>query len=275
VLTLEAGFDPDLFIRRKGKDAYQDALKQSQRYFDYLIERARSQFAARNAEGKVKAVNYLLPHVQRVPSRIVRDELSQEIAQKLGIDSAVLRQELKHAVTNRSSATLKAPAEAQITDAEKILIRALVSASEMQTGERTSSRDGAEEEFDPARQARFVLQANQLHLGLATEGLIATLLAAESMADAMELPMADFDRHLLASILMKEEEELTAERLEGAVRALRKIQLKRKMEQVQHELQHKKHEPDRLRLLLREKDRLKRALMDPGLGEAGGIADSA
>jgi DNA primase len=276
VLTLEAGFDPDLFIRRKGKDAYQDALKQSQRYFDYLIERARSQFAARNAEGKVKAVNYLLPHIQRVPSRIVRDELSQEIAQKLGIDSAVLRQELKHAVTNRSSATLKAPAEAQITASEKILIRALVSASEMQTGERTSSRDGAEEEFDPARQARFVLQANRLHLGLATEGLIATLLAAEStMADAMELPMADFDRHLLASILMKEEEELTAERLEGAVRALRKIQLKRKMEQVQHELQHKKHEPDRLRLLLREKDRLKRALMDPGLGEAGGMADSA
>jgi DNA primase len=276
VLTLEAGFDPDLFIRRKGKDAYQNALKQSQRYFDYLIERARSQFAARNAEGKVKAVNYLLPHIQRVPSRIVRDELSQEIAQKLGIDSAVLRQELKHAVTNRSSATLKAPAEAQITDSEKILIRALVSASEMQTGERTSSRDGAEEEFDPARQARFVLQAHQLHLGLATEGLIATLLRAETnMADAMELPLADFERHLLASILMKEEEELTAERLEGAVRALRKIQLKRKMEQVQHELQHKKHEPDRLRLLLREKDRLKRALMDPGLGEAGGIADSA
>ena len=47
------------------------------------------------------------------------------------------------------------------------------------------------------------------------------------------------------------------------------------MDQVQYELQHKKHEPDRLRVLLREKDRLKRALMDPGLGESGGIAGSA
>ena len=45
VLTLEAGFDPDLFIRRKGKDAYGEALKHSQRYFDYLIERAQSQFS--------------------------------------------------------------------------------------------------------------------------------------------------------------------------------------------------------------------------------------
>ncbi|HEX7158727.1 MAG TPA: CHC2 zinc finger domain-containing protein, partial [Edaphobacter sp.] len=34
VLTLESGFDPDLFIRRKGKDAYAEALRHSQRYFD-------------------------------------------------------------------------------------------------------------------------------------------------------------------------------------------------------------------------------------------------
>ena len=42
VLTLETGFDPDLFIRRKGKDAYGAALKNSQKYFDYLIDRARA-----------------------------------------------------------------------------------------------------------------------------------------------------------------------------------------------------------------------------------------
>ena len=173
VLTLEPGFDPDLYIRRKGKDAYGEALKHSQRYFDYLIERAQSQFPIRSAEGKVKALNHLLPHIQRVPSRIVRDELAREIAQKLGIDSAVLRQELKHAAANRSSASLKAPVEAQVTDAEKLLIRALTSASEIQTSEEHfSARDGAEEEFDPARQAHFVLKNERLHIGLATESLI-------------------------------------------------------------------------------------------------------
>ena len=81
----------------------------------------------------MKAVNYLLPHIQRVPSRIVRDELALEISQKLGIDSSVLRQELKHAAATRSAATVKAPAEAQVTDAERILIRALASANQMQT----------------------------------------------------------------------------------------------------------------------------------------------
>jgi DNA primase len=274
VLTLEAGFDPDLFIRRKGKDAYGEALKHSQRYFDYLIERSQSQFPIRSAEGKVKALNYLLPHIQRVPSRIVRDELAREIAQKLNIDSAVLRQELKHATANRSTASLKAPVEAQVTDAEKLLIRALTSAREMQTAEQhLSARDGAEEEFDPARQAHFALKNEPLHLGLATESLIETLLkSGVDAADVMELPLPEADRNLLAAILMKEDEELTAERLEGAVRALRRIQLRRQMEKVQGELQAaRKHEPDRLRFLLREKDRLKRALMDPGLADQSAI----
>jgi DNA primase len=266
VLTLEQGFDPDLFIRRKGKEAYGTALKKSQKYFDYLIERARAQFPVRSAEGKVKAVNHLLPHIQRVPSRIVRDELAHEIAQKLGIDSSVLRQELKHAAGTRAAAAVKAPAEAQVTDSERILVRALASAQQMQPGEEhLSARDGAEEEFDPARQAQYALHNEGLHHGLATESLAEALLNADSaVADVMDIPRSEADRRLLASILLKEDEELTAERLDGAVRALRKIHLRRRLEQVQRELQSAVgKEPGQLQELLQEKMRLKRALMDP------------
>ena len=276
VLTLESGFDPDLFIRRKGKEAYAGALKNSQKYFDYLIERARAQFPIRSAEGKVKAVNYLLPHIQRVPSRIVRDELAREMAQKLGIDSSVLRQELKHAAANRSTASLKASAEVQITDAEKILIRALASATEMQTSEaHLSARDGVEEEFDPCRQAQFVLKSEGLHLGVAAESLIEVLLISEA-THVTDLPLPEGDRNLLASILMKDDEELSAERLEGAVRALRRIQLRRKLERVQRELQVARgQETGQLQALLEEKMRLKRALMDPSLADEGPKVRSA
>jgi DNA primase len=277
VLTLEQGFDPDLFIRRKGKDAYGEALKHSQKYFDYLIDRARSHFPVRSAEGKVKAVNYLLPHIQRVPSRIVRDELGQEIAQKLGIDSAVLRQELRHVASERSAASLKAPSEAQATDAERILIRALASARQMQPGERVSARDGArdvikQEEFDPARQAQYVLQSEGLHRGLATESLAEALLnAGADLADVMEVPCSESERRMLASILLKEDEELSAERVEGAVRALRRIHLRRRLEHVQRELNKPGVGDDKAlrNELLSEKDRLSRALRDPSLAEEG------
>ena len=276
VLTLESGFDPDLFIRRKGKDAYAGALRNSQKYFDYLIERARAQFPVRSAEGKVKAVNYLLPHIQRVPSRIVRDELAREMAQKLGIDSSVLRQELKHAAASRSTASLKAPAETQITDAEKILIRALASATEIQTSEaHLSAREGVEEEFDPCRQAQFVLKSEGLHQGVAAESLIEVLLTSEA-THVTDLPLAEGDRTLLASILMKDDEELSAERLEGAVRALRRIQLRRKLERVQRELQATRgQETSQIQALLEEKMRLKRALMDPSLADDGPVARPA
>jgi DNA primase len=270
VLTLETGFDPDLFIRRKGKDAYAAALKHSQKYFDYLIDRARALFPARNSESKVKAVNHLLPHIQRVPSRIVRDELALEISQKLGIDSAVLRQELKHAATNRAATEVKANAEAQITGAERVLIRALASATEMQAGDtRSSTREGADEEFDPARQAQFALQAEHLYEGLASQSLLEALLAAGTeTADVMALPKSEEDRRLLASILMHEEEELTPETVEGAVRALRRIYLRRRLEEVQLATQRTGLPLPERQALLQEKVRLKRALMDPGLGEA-------
>jgi DNA primase len=269
VLTLETGFDPDLYIRRKGKEAYAEALKHSQRYFDYLIERARAQFPARTGEGKVKAVNYLLPHIQRVPNRIIRDELAAEISQKLGIDSAVLRQELKHAAGARSATQVKSPAEAQITGAERVLIRALASASQISSAsDRTSAREGTDEAFDPARQAQYVLQAERLHEGMSSQPLLEALLqASPETQDVMELAKTDADRRLLASILMQEDEELTPETLDGAVRALRRIHLRRRLEQVQQELQRSGRQMDELQALLQEKVRLKRALMDPGVAE--------
>jgi DNA primase len=290
VLSLEPGFDPDLFIRRKGKDAYEDALRRSQKYFDYLIERARTQFPLRNAEGKVKAVNYLLPHIQRIPSRIVRDELAQEIAQKLNIDSSILRQELRHAATTRAASAVKAPAEAQITEAEKILIRALASARQMQqsliepnqikSSQREpneashSVRAGAgytkDEEFDPARQAAFVLQNDGLHRGLAAESLIESLLnASAEVADILQVTASESDRRLLASILLREDEILTPDILEASVRALRRIHLRRRQQAVQQELKQPgiATDKDHLRRLLAELEAISRALRDPGMAE--------
>ena len=264
VLTLDAGYDPDLFLRRKGKPAYEEALRGSQKYFDYLIERARTQFPVRSAEGKVKALNYLLPHIQRVPSRIVRDELAQEIAHRVGIDSGILRQELRHAAAARTSTSVKATPEAQITPAEHLLIRALAAASEMPSGAfQASSRAGSDEPFDPARQAQFALRKEHLHEGLAAESLVQALLdAGPESGHPMDLPLSESDRKLLASVLMNEQEDLTPELLEGAVKALRRTWARRRLEQVQREMVEASRLGDSARVaeLGAEKVRLKRGL---------------
>ncbi|HXY10861.1 MAG TPA: DNA primase [Terriglobales bacterium] len=277
VVSLDPGFDPDLFVRRKGRDAYAEALRHAKRYFDYLIERARVQFPVRSAEGKVKAVNYLLPHIQRVPSRIIRDELAGEIAQKLSVDSAVLRQELKHVAATRSSTSLKASLAVEVSDAEKIVIRALSWGPPIEAGRTPGAGpERGEEGFNPARQARLALADEPLHLGLATESILEALLHAPEGTDVLSLPLSDADRNRLASILMKEDEELTAERLEGGLRALRRIRLRRKLEEIQTALQAVgSQDPGRRRALLEQKVRLKRALMDPGLQEQGSSSGAA
>jgi DNA primase len=276
VLTLEAGLDPDLFVRRKGKEAYSAALKSSQKYFDYLIERARQQFPVRSAEGKHKALNYLLPHIQRVPSRIIRDSVAEEIAQKLSIDSQVLRQELKHAAVSRKSATVKPPTEAQVTDAEKILIRALASESQFQSEDYVSDRSGADDAFEPARQAKYVLSSERLHVGLGTESLIEMLLNHAPDTGIMDIQLPDGDRQLLAAILLKDEEELTADKVEGATRALRRVQIRRRLEQIQKQLEaFRSSDGGNLKALMDEKLRLKRVLMDPNLGADGNLATPA
>ena len=274
IITLDSGFDPDLFIRRKGKEAYGSAIKNSQKYFDYLIDQARVQFPPRNADSKIKAINHLLPHIQRIPSRIVRDELALEIAQKLGIDSKVMRQELKNVVTNRSATQVKTTADTQITGAERILIRALASATEMLTsGTRTTAREGTDEEFDPARQAQYALQSEQLYEGLASQSLIEALLEAGSeTADPMALPKTEEDRRLLASILMHEEEELTPETVEGAVRGLRRSYLERRQGEVQRAVERPGLSMAEKHALLQEKVRLKLAKRDPSGAEAGSKA---
>jgi DNA primase len=249
VLTLESGLDPDLFIRRRGAEGYGEALGRSQKYFGYLIERARAQFSARTPEAKVKALNYLLPHVQRVPSRIVRDELAADIAQKLGIDSAVLRQELKQAATQRSG-PVKSPAESQLTDAERIIVRALA--------------PGNAAAADVRVHADLTLRSELLHHGMAGEALIEALLLGAAASDPAALTLSEPDRRLLAGILMREDEELTLELVTGALEALRRRGLERRQREIRSQIADAERKQDNATLaaLMNEKLRIDRALAD-------------
>src|SRR5262249_27341953 len=146
ILRLDEGYDPDLFIRKRGMEAYVRALKSAPYYFDYLVDRALHQFPAKTPEAKKNAVNYLLPHVQLLPSRIERESLANDIARRLGIDSGVLRQEFKFAATRRATREVQAVAATQITPAEKVVIRAVSSPGREESGLRQSAVDALSHE---------------------------------------------------------------------------------------------------------------------------------
>jgi DNA primase len=243
VMTLEAGFDPDLFIRRKGVKAYADAMMEAPKYFPYLISRAATMFPVKTPEGKAKAVNYLLPYIKRVPQAIVRDDLANQVAQRLSIDSALVRQELRHAATNRS-VQFKSPADPQVSDAEKIVIRLLAPGVSAEVHELQSW-------------ASDVLMSEGLVEGLPAQSLLEWLLSPMEASAGSES-----DQRLLAQVLMQESDELTPELVESAVEALRR----RKMERRKRELStniadaERKNDIGALSALLQEKLAIERAL---------------
>jgi DNA primase len=260
ILTLEQGYDPDLFVRRKGAAAYSDALKTAQKYFDYLIARAQAQFP-RTAEGKVKAVNYLLPHIQRVPSRIVRDELAADVSQKLQIDSAVLRQELRHVAGARTATKVTPAPDAPLTEAERILLQALSSGSELAF--TFQDDNGQEQVYNPAEQAYYTLSSEQLHKGLRAESLIdAILKALAEGSDLMAMPLAEDERALYMSVLMKDHEPLSAELLHGAIGALRRRQLEHRQRELRRLIAEAERNSDSAAMarLMQEKQEVDRAL---------------
>jgi DNA primase len=260
IVTLEQGYDPDLYVRRKGAPAYGAALQSSQKYFAYLIERAQAQFP-RTAEGKVKAVNYLLPHIQRIPSRIIRDELAADVAQKLQIDSAVLRQELRHVAGARTSTKLAPAPVAALTEAERLLLQALASGRELAF--TFVDENGQEQVYNPSEQAYYTLSAEQLHKGMRAESLIDAVLQALAQGeDLMTLPLAEEDRALLMSVLMQEHEPLSAELLHGAIEALRRRQLEHRQRELRRNIAEaaRNNDPLAVARLMQEKQDVDRAL---------------
>jgi len=123
IVTLDDGLDPDRFIRERGVEAYTAALRGARRQSDYLIERARQSFPGASSEQKVKAMNFLLPHIRRMPEKLARDQFAADAAQKLGIESAVLREELRQAALKRRD-HIEARSTA-LTEVERVLLRAL------------------------------------------------------------------------------------------------------------------------------------------------------
>ena len=129
VLALPGGADPDKFLKEQGPEAYKKLLAQAPPYLDYLIGRAR-QMDRSTANGKLAALNFLMPFVQRLPNRLLRSEWATRIASELRVDEPVFREALRRAaVERRGEVKLKPELLAPVVkQAERRLIQMLVEA---------------------------------------------------------------------------------------------------------------------------------------------------
>jgi DNA primase len=239
--------DPDLFIREKGAEAYTKLLKESPPYVDYLIARAR-QMDITTGEGKLRAVNFLLPYVQKIPNRLLRSEWATRIAQQLRLDEPVLRAALSKAAIERRS-ELKAQPESLGRSTKPVERRLIHMLSEA-------------EDFRVELAER--LQQERLYEGMEAERIIAALIAASLASPPMATSdiagtLDDRDRRLLFEVLFEEEEIATWEEAESCLAALQRKQVERAVAQVQRDIESQPPGAS-LRALLERKQELMRRL---------------
>jgi DNA primase len=224
VLGLPGGKDPDTFIRTEGAAAYRKLLDGAPAYLDYLIGRAR-QLGVASAEQKLRAMNFLMPFVQRIPNALLRSEWASRIAQQLRVEEPVLREALRRAAAERRSEVKTQPALAgrAAKDAERRLVQVLMAANEF--------RERLAEE----------IRVNALHRGLETEKILGVLLeacAAGAATDttALESKLEEKDRRLLYQIAFERTPEVSLEEAESCLEALWRCKLLEELAAVQHQI---------------------------------------
>jgi DNA primase len=239
--------DPDLFIREMGADAYLKLLKEAPPYVDYLIARAR-QMDLTTGEGKLRAVNFLLPYVQKIANRILRSEWATRIAQQLRLDEPVLRAALSKAAAERRSEVKTQPelVGRAAKPVERRLIRMLAEA------------EGFRHELAQR------LQNARLYHGLETEKVFAALVIASLAGQPLQATevaavLEERDRRLLFEILFEEANEPTWEEAMSCIEALQNRQTERELADVQRSIEANPSAPE-MRGLLEKKQELMRRL---------------
>jgi DNA primase len=247
VLVLPGGADPDKFLKEQGADAYKKLLALAPPYLDYLIGRAR-QMDRSTANGRLAALNFLMPYVQRLPNRLLRSEWATRIASELRVDEPVFREALRRAaVERRSEVKLKSELLSPVVKhAERRLIQMLVEA------------EGFREKL------ALEIVTGSLHHGLETEKIMEVLVAkAGEPAEPASLAAAldEKDQRVLFEILFDQSLDHTWEEAEACLDFLRNRQIAQELSELEKKVQAQPQPAmEELIRLLARKDELRRIL---------------
>jgi DNA primase len=120
VLELGGGMDPDEYIRAHGAGAYRQALVSARSYFHWLADRARTRSDLRKPEGRVAAFQFLLPAIQRMPDRLDRLAVANDVAEYLRMEPDIVLDEFRKAAAERRRAAPKK--EQPVPDPNEVLL---------------------------------------------------------------------------------------------------------------------------------------------------------
>ena len=129
IMELDGGLDPDEYCKERGAEEYGKRLDAAKGYFFWLADRARARFGTGTVEEKIAGLQFLLPAVQRITDKLERVAVANELAGYLGVESNLVLEYFRKAVTERKETPTAAPKD-PTRPTEKILLNLLLASPE-------------------------------------------------------------------------------------------------------------------------------------------------
>jgi DNA primase len=128
VAMLPPGDDPDNFIRKHGGPAYQEKLRVSTPYLEYLLDRTAVEHDFNRDDSRREFLGKMLTIAARIPDAAARDQFADRLAHKARITEEVVRAEIRKAAVQKQTTVeeRRIPVLTQLKTAEKGLIWALL-----------------------------------------------------------------------------------------------------------------------------------------------------
>ncbi|MEK6408278.1 MAG: DNA primase [Acidobacteriota bacterium] len=246
ILRMPTKQDPDEFVRAHGVDRFRELLKTTQPYIDYIVDTSIAGHDTSRPTGKVAAINAILPHLARMRDKVARADYADQIADRLKIDSRIVREELKRTATNRkhSMDNKRVRAAEEITVGERQLLELMLSNEEV-------------------RRAMISALIEDDYAELATGAIFAAVIDMDKHAvefhfdNLTERVEAESERELLPALLMSDlawaggdDFDTLFKKATEALSSLRRRRFERMLDAIQIEIGQAEREQDSARVLL-------------------------
>jgi DNA primase len=251
ILRMPTKQDPDEFVRSQGVESFRALLKTTQPYIDYIVDVSIGEHDTSRPTGKVAAINAILPHLARMRDKVARADYADQIADRLKIDSKVVREELKRTATNKQQSldSKRVRAAEEVTVGERQLLELMLGNEEV-------------------RRAMVSAMNEDDYLELATAAIFSAIVDMDrgeidihfdSLVERLEV---ESERALLPGLMMSTLEwaggddfDTLFKKATAALTSLRRRRLERRLEAIQIEMGQAEREQDldRLQLLYEQK----------------------
>ncbi|HOQ68062.1 MAG TPA: DNA primase [Candidatus Atribacteria bacterium] len=248
ILPIPAPYDPDSFLRHKGREKFLEVLEEAPSLFDFQLELFVRDYGLSSLESKAKIIRSMVPFLQSIKDPVERSLKIDYLAEKLKVRESLIYSALGREKRSGEAFISASNVESGRVKAEKMLLRAMM---ENEFWREKISKEVEVKHFSRPEHRRIfrVFTDSQEQGSLSPSDLIDIFSGDEVLSSCV------------TEVMTREDLQggLNQEIVEDLIRRLELAVVEEEIQRVQEELSREDNE-ERLRYyhsLLQERERLK------------------